>query len=107
MDNLPTLNALLDMTREAENLASEIQKPERLRFLVVEMKSKAREVRARLRRDHGIETRYELCMIGILEELDFGKMPWLRVVGMEGRLARIREDIERTLREIKDKRMIM
>ena len=50
MDNLETLNALLDMTKEAEELASDIEKPERLRSLVVEMRSKAREERKRLRR---------------------------------------------------------
>jgi hypothetical protein len=36
MDNLETLNALLEMTREAEELASDVEKSERLRSLVVE-----------------------------------------------------------------------
>jgi len=108
MDNLETLNALLDMTSEAAELASDIEKPERLRLLVVKMRSKAREERARLRRDHPkIETRYELCMIGVLEELDFGKEPWQRVAGLEARLGRIREDIDRTIAEIKANRLTM
>ena len=86
MDNLETLNALLDMTSEAAELASDIEKPERLRLLVVKMRSKAREERARLRRDHPkIETRYELCMIGVLEELDFA---WLKTVNLTARQPR-------------------
>jgi hypothetical protein len=101
MDNLETLNALLDMTIEAAELASDIEKPERLRLLVVEMRSKAREKRTRLRRDHQIETRYELCMIGILEELDFGRVSWQNVIGLDKRLGRIREEIDRTIQEIK------
>jgi hypothetical protein len=107
MDNLETLNALLDMTKEAEELASDIEKSERLRSLVVEMRSKAKEERTRLRRDHRIETRYELCVIGILEELDFGKVSWQNVIGLEARLGRIREDIDRTIQEIKSNRLIM
>ena len=43
VDNLATLNALLDRTTEAEGLASEIEKSERLRSLVVEIRSKAKE----------------------------------------------------------------
>jgi len=50
------LNALLDMTREAAELASDIETPERLRLLLVEMRNKEREKRTRLRRDHQIET---------------------------------------------------
>ena len=50
MDNLETLNALLDMTKEAEELASDVEKSERLRSLVVEIRSKAKEERTRLRR---------------------------------------------------------
>ncbi len=107
MDNLQTLNALLDMTKEAEELASDIEKSERLRSLVVEMRSKAKDERNRLRRDRKTETRYELCMIGILEELDFGKVSWQNVIGLEARLGRIREDIDLTIREIKASRLIM
>jgi hypothetical protein len=107
MDNLETLNALLGMTTEAEELASDIEKPERLRFLVAQMRSKAREERTRLRRDRQIETGYELCMIGILEELDFGKVSWQNVSGLDARLRRIHEEIDRTIQEIKANRLIM
>ncbi|MGA8086605.1 MAG: hypothetical protein WCA10_04815 [Terracidiphilus sp.] len=107
MDNLEMLNALLDMTTEAEELASDIEKPERLRLLVVEMRSKARKVRTRLRRDRQIETRYELCMIGLLEELDFGRVSWRNVTALEARLGRIREEIDRTIGVIKASRLIM
>jgi len=107
MDNLETLNALLDMTSEAAELVSDIEKPERLRLLVVEMKNKAREERKRSRRDQRIETRYELCMIGILEECDFGNVSWQNVIGLDARLVRIREEIDRTIQEIKENRLIM
>lgn len=44
MDNLETLNALLDMTKEAgDELASDIEKSERLRSLVVEIRRKAKD----------------------------------------------------------------
>jgi hypothetical protein len=108
MDNLETLNALLDLTKEAEEWASDIEKSERLRQLVVEMRSKAKEEHNRLRQDRRkIETRYQLCMIGILEELDFGKISWPNVTRLEARLGRIHEDIERTMKEIKSNRLIM
>ena len=107
MDNLETLSALLDMTKEAEELASDVEKSERLRSLVVEMRSKAKEERNKLRRFQHVETRYELCTIGILEELDFGKVSWQNVIGLEARLRRIREDIDRTIEEIKASRLIM
>ena len=107
MDNLETLNALLDMTKEAEELASDVEKSERLRLLVVEIRSKAREERrTRLRRGQK-ETRYELCMIGFLEELDFGRVSWQNVIGLPARLGRIREDTELTIIEIKANRLIM
>jgi hypothetical protein len=101
MDVLETLNALLDMTNEAEELTSAVEKPERLRLLVVEMRSKARDERKRLKGNQPLETRYELCMIGILEELDFGKTSWQNLIGLEVRLAPIREEIDRTIQEIK------
>ena len=107
MDNLETLNALLDMTKEAEELASDVEKSERLRLLVVEMRSKAKEERNRLRRIQHIETRYELCMIGILDDLDFGRVSWQNVIGLETRLGRICEEIDRTMAEIKANRLIM
>ena len=108
MDNLETLNALLDMTKKAEELASDVEKSERLRSLVAEIRWKAKDEYNRLKRDRRkIETRYQLCMIGILEELDFGKVSWQNVIGLEARLGRIREDIDQTIGEIKASRLIM
>jgi len=108
MDNLETLNAMLDMTKEAEELASDIEKSELLRSLVVEIRQKAKDEHNRLKRDRQrIETRYQLCMIGVLEELDFGRVSWQNLIGLEARLFRIREEIERTIQEIKSSRLIM
>ncbi|SRR6266568_5471698 len=109
MDNLETLNALLDMTKEAEELASDVLKSERLRSLVVEIRQKAKSEHDRFKRDHlhTIETRYQLCMIGILEECNFGRVSWLNVMGLDARLGRIHEEIVRTVKEIKANRLIM
>jgi|SRR6185369_6466109 hypothetical protein len=108
MDNLETLNALLDMTKEAEELASDSEKSERLRSLVVEIRQKAKDEHNRLKRDRQkIETRFQLCMIGVIEELDFGRVSWQNVIGLDVRLFRIREQIEQTIQEIKSSRLIM
>ena len=108
MNDLETLNALLEITREAEEWASDVEKSERLRSLVDEIRWKAKDEYNRLRRDRRkMETRYQLCMIGILEELDFGKVSWQNVTGLEARLSRIREDLDRTMKEIKVSRLIM
>jgi hypothetical protein len=108
MNDLETLDALLDMTKEAEELASDIEKPERLRSIVLEIRLKAKEELNRLRRDRlPMETPYQLCMIGILEELDFGNVSWQNVTGVDARLRRIREDIDRTIGDIRANRLIM
>ncbi len=108
MDNLDTLNALLDMTIEAKELSSDVEKSERLRTLVVEIRQKAKSEHDRFKRDlRPIETRYQLCMIGILEECNFGRVSWLNVMGLDARLGRIHEDIDRTIKEIKSIRRIM
>ena len=108
MDNLATLNALLDMAKEAEELASDVEKPEHLRSLVVEIRQKAKDEHKRLTRDRRkIETRYQLCIIDILEECDFGRASWQNVTDLDVRLARVREEIERTIKEIKSSRTIM
>jgi hypothetical protein len=108
MNDLETLDALLDMTKEAEELASDIQKPERLRLLIAEIRLKAKEEHNRLRRDRlPIETPYQLCMIGILEECDFGRVTWQNVMGLGARLRRIHEEIDRRTGEIKANRLIM
>jgi|KBSMisStaDraftv2_1062788.scaffolds.fasta_scaffold579217_1 hypothetical protein len=108
MDNLETLNALLDMTKEAEELASDFEKSERLRSLVVEIRQKAKDEHNRLKRDRQkIETRFQLCMIGVIEELDFGRVSWQNVIGLDVRLFRVREQIEQTIQGIKSSRLIM
>ena len=108
MDSLDTLRALLDMTIEAEELSSDFEKSERLRSLVVEIRQKAKDEHKRLRRDsRPTESRYALCMIGILEECDFGKVSWPNVMGLKARLGRIHEDIVRTIKETKENRRIM
>jgi hypothetical protein len=108
MDNLETLNALLDMTKEAEELASDFEKSERLRSLVVEIRQKAKDEHNRLKRDRQkIETRFQLCMIGVIEELDFGRVSWQDVIGLDVRLFRVREQIEQTIQGIKSSRLIM
>jgi hypothetical protein len=107
MNNLETLTALLDMTIEAGELASEVEKPVRLRDLVVELRSKAKDERTQARRNHRIETSYDLCMVGILQELNFGRISWDNVQGLDSRLARMREEIERTMEEIRTNRRIM
>lgn len=105
-DDLKTLAALLETTIEGEGLASEIEKPARLKELILELKNKASKERKQLSRDQ-IGTRYDLCMIGILEELNFGRLPWHNVLGLDLRFARIRSEIERTILEINHKRRIM
>jgi hypothetical protein len=108
VDDLKTLTALLDMANEAEELATNNEKTERLSLLVEEMKGTAREERKRLHRDQ-LGTRYDLCMTGILEELSFvGKKGiWDQVIGLDSRLIRVREEIDRTIKEINAKRRIM
>jgi len=108
VNDLKTLTALLDMANEAEELAANNEKTERLRLLLEEMKGTAAEERKRLRRDR-LGTRYDLCMTGILEELSYiGKKGlWDQVIGLDSRLIRVREEIERTIKEIKAKRRIM
>jgi len=46
-------------------------------------------------------------MIGILEECDFGRVTWQNVMGLDARLRRIHEEIDRTIGEIKANRLIM
>lgn len=107
MDDLETLSALLGVTDEAQELVSEFGKPERLRLIFLEMRSRVREERRRLSH-HRKGTRFDLCLIGILEELYFlDKSSWEDVVGLDSKLARIREEIERTILEIKANRRIM
>ena len=74
MDRLQVLKTMLQLTIEAEELALNDMGLERHRSLIGEIRRKAKEEHDPLRRDRQpIETRYQLCMIGILEECDFGK----------------------------------
>ncbi len=62
------------MTEEAEELSSEVEKSERLRSLFIEIRQKAKDEHNKLKGNpRPTESRYALCMIGILEECDFGK----------------------------------
>ena len=108
MDDLETLAALLDVTKEAEEQASDIEKSERLRSLVVEIRCKARDEWKRLRQDRRKrETQYQICMVCILEELYFGKISWQNISDLEARLGRIHGGIERTIQEVKANRRVM
>ncbi len=99
-DNLKILTELLDMTNEAWELASESEKAERLRELILELTGCARRERKQLGRDQ-IGHRYDLCMTGILEELScLGKV-------LDSRLVRVREEIQRTISEVKANRRVM
>ncbi len=86
------------MTTEAEDLTSDFEKSERLRSLVVEIRRKAKVVEHdRLKRNRrSTETRYQLCMIGIPGECNFSRVTWANAAGLETRLHRIPEDIDRT-----------
>jgi hypothetical protein len=108
MDSLEMLKTLLQMTTEAEGLVSDFEKSEHLRILVFDMRRMAKKEHDPLRREkRQIETHYQLCMIGILEECNFGRVSWPNVMGLEVRLLRIRQDIDRTMNEIKASRRIM
>jgi hypothetical protein len=40
-------------------------------------------------------------MIGILEECDFGKASWPKLIGVDARLRRIHEEIDRQSKRLK------
>lgn len=107
VDDLKTLTALLDMTNEAWALASEMEKPERLKQLVLDLRNKAKAERKQIKRDQ-IGKRFDLCMIGILEELNsLDRVPEKIAIRLDLKLMRIRGEIERTIVEVKDRRKIM
>ena len=112
MQRLNTLNMLLEMTKEAERLASEGVQTERINTLMAKIRRKAHEEQEKLGRDQRqsesfIPTRYELCMIGISEECSFGRSSIPGVSALGGRLGRIREEIDRTIKEVKVNSRIM
>lgn len=112
MEKLKTLDMLLGMTKEAERLASEGAQVERIKTLTAEIRRKAQKEHERLRgdqrrRESSIPTRYELCMIGIREEFDFGRTSFPNMLALRARLSRICEEIDRTIKEINAKHLVM
>jgi hypothetical protein len=112
VEKLQILNTLLEMTKEAERLASEGVETELIRSLIADIRRKAQREHEKLRANHrqsdcSIPTRYELCMIGIREEFDFGRAPLPNVVALIARFSRIHEEIDRTIKEIKASSRIM
>ena len=107
-DTLKTLETLIELTIEAEELASDIEKSERLRLLVVDIRRNARAENERLKTDRQPqESQYQLCITVILEECNFGRVAWPNVTGLESRLRRIHQEIDRTIQTIKANRAIM
>ena len=112
MEKLRALNTLLEMTQEAERLASKGEQMERIKTLIVEIRRKAQQEHQRIRgdwrrRDSPIPTRYELCMIGIREELSLGRSAPPTLPGLSASFGRILEEIDRTITEIKGKHKVM
>ena len=105
MKKLKTLTELLKMATEARKVASEPAQVVRLKTLIADMKRAAHDASARQRRtaqkqrDSHIPTRFELCVTGIREELDFGRRPLSCIGGLEARLSRICDQIERTIKD--------
>ena len=106
-DALKTLEALRELTIEAEELDSEIENPERLRLLIVDIKRKARAENERLKTDRqSIGSHYQLCMTAILQECNFGRTTWRNVADLESRLHRIHQEIDRAIQVVKANRLI-
>lgn len=113
MEKLKTLHQLLEMTEEAKRLASEGLQTERVKSLVVEIRRIAQKEHQRLggvqrQGESSIPTRYQLCMIGVREECNFGRaMTVPSIVDLSARFSRIHEEIDRTIKEIKASSRIM
>jgi hypothetical protein len=112
VEKLNTLSTLLEMTQEAERLASEGEQMERIKTLIVEIRRKAQQEHQRIRgdwrqRDSPNPTRYELCMIGIREELSLGRSAVPTMLTLSASFGRIHEEIDRTIKEIKAKHKVM
>jgi hypothetical protein len=100
------------MTKEAEKLASEGGSVERITTLLAEIRRKVRLEQASGRGGDGWRnspnpTRYELCMIGISEEIGRGNKPILITPALSARFARILEELDRTIIEVKAKHQVM
>jgi uncharacterized small protein (DUF1192 family) len=112
VEKLRTLNTLLEMTKEAVTLASEGGSVERITTLTAEIRRTARQEHERVRRGQESRlspnpTRYELCMIGICEEIGRGNKPLLNMPALSASFSRIHEEIDRTIKEIKAKHLVM
>ena len=112
MEKLRTLTELLRMATEARKVAPDAAQVVRLKALIGDMRraahdASARQRTAQKRRDLYIPTRFELCVLGIQEELNFGRKPPSDIGGLEARFSRICEEIERTMRDIKANRHVM
>lgn len=112
MERLKALNILLDLTKEAERLALEGVQTERIKILIGDIRRKTQQEQEKLGRvqrqpESFIPTRYQLCMIGIREECNFGRSSFPSTDALGGRLGRIHEEIDRTIREIKAAGRIM
>ena len=112
MENLKTLTTLLEMTKEAEKLASEGEQIERIKTLITEIRRKVQQEHERIRGDQGRRespnpTRYELCMIGIREEFGRGRKSIPTMPALSASFFRIHEELDRTIKEIKASSRIM
>ena len=111
MEKLKTLDQLLEITSQAEGLASDGVDTDTLRSLFGKIRRIAQEEHAKnkehTQRDALSPTRYQLCIIGIVEECNLNRSSSLSLVGLQGRLSRMHEDISRTIKEIKASRQIM
>jgi hypothetical protein len=105
MKKLRTLTELLKMASEARKVASDPAQVVRLKSLIADMKRRAHDASARQRRtaqkqrESYSPTRFEVCVTGIREELDFGRRPLSGIGGLEARLSRICDQIERTIQD--------
>lgn len=112
MEKLKALDTLLEMTTEAEALASEGEQMERIKTLIAEIRRKAQQEHERVRGDRGGResqnpTRYELCMIGIREEFGHCRQSIPNMPALGASFSRIHEEIDRTIKEIKSRRTVM
>jgi hypothetical protein len=109
---LKALGTLLEMTKEAEKLASEGEQMERIKTLIAGIRRKAQLEHERTRgdqrpRESANPTRYELCMIGIREEFGRGSKSIPNLPALSASFSRIHEEIDKTIQEIKAKDLVM
>lgn len=112
MEKLKALNTLLEMTKDAERLASEGEQMERIKTLIAEIRRLAQQEHQKTRGDLGLRespnpTRYELCMIGIREEFSRGHKSVSSMSALSSSLRRIHEELDRTIKEIRAKHKVM